>query len=712
MMSSSTVSHFLLLSLLSVTQADLYLHSPPGSNNRNRERNDNRNNANRLFDSQNNGKGGYPWRGDPRLNTQDGLTYYVGSDLRIEWTVQHGCGANPNVHCELVIQVACDSHMPNLRDGYPQSTNCFNSDNTQNQAGQGNVDCSDTTQFLARKWTTNTNDGTNTIPENRNTAFYEANVNTADGLQGAEYGMHEDNTFYQTCKNTARNKRLYTSDQKLKGNTQRFTRQNPNGGRRGLECPEERDYYPWWQPSPFEDVAVLVSNLTYCQSDLYQKESQNVKARFYCACVLSEVNNNNPCPITEAACAAKGYTWTERAAWGVDPPECLLHPMSRDNHLGNAIHMKNDGSEEVEAQPETAHYDWKIPAHLAGQQCVLRLRYNMSTYDYDSHSFVEPNTASVGYDSSFNCPFVTAADCGNADPDCEATQGGVVPACYTKLTSASVPLQNRPYINLFEQSVADNQGFKLGLAINTHQTGRTFQDRSYVFNIANAPSNAAGKTIHNLGLRGRRGNIVQAYPAVEYDFVPSLLEVTEGDYVHIQFHGSDFNAAKNANNGEGWKYSDRTNMVQMDSRTLNYPQFHSKNTLFPDLAEAKKWAWVGQEETVQTCLDINYYDNGDSQRNDINNCGKLNRMKNRYPQNPQDGLVQMNNEPGEYYYMSTRNNNFSNRAMKGQITVGKSGDDPDALAEGETMGAVFAGFFGVGAAGSIIFTVAKWKALL
>lgn len=687
----------LALSLVALpASADIYVHAPAGMNNRNRERKDNRNNANRMFDSQNNGAGGYAWRGDPKLRTADPLTYYTGSKLRVEWTAQHACGANPNIHCELVIQYACDDTLPGVRDGYPQSETCWNSQNANNQGNAGNVDCASTSTFVARRFQFNTNEGTNTIPRGRSAAFY--NGETAEGL---EYGMHENNTFYETCRTTSRNKRLYTSDQNLQGNTAIYTRQNPNGGRRGLECPEERDYYPYWRPQPWRDVAVLVSNTTFC--DYYTTHSQNTVESYYCDCANS-ASPNNPCPITEEGCVQRGRQWKTRAPLGGGAPDCLYHPFSRDNHLGNTFQVDENGEIPEEAQPETAFYDWEVPQEAAGKECVVRVRYNMSTYDYDSHSFAEPNTVAVGYDSSYNCPYVTSAsDCADGNPDCASSTTGVTPACYSALTSSAVPLQNRPYVNLFEENVDEGQGFELGLAINTHQTGRTFQDRTYTFRVENPPSEAQGSTIYNLGLRGRRGNIVQNYPAVEYDFTPSLLEVTQDDYVHIQFHGSDFNAAKNANNGEGWQYSDRTNMVQVSDRHMNYPMYHTQMNLF-DPETAQTFAYGGQ--STEGCLDIQNFDDNNEQNN-IDNCGKLNRMANRFPADPAAGLMSMNKPTGEYYYMSTRNNNFSNRSQKGQIKVFPGSEEKTGLSDAEIIGITFGVLFGVSGLGLGIFAYAK-----
>ena len=141
------------------------MHFPPGSNGRNRERKDNRANGNRLFDTQNNAKGGYPWRGDPKVkNTDDGMIFATGSEVHIKWTNQHGCGANPTTHCTTVIQVGCDGTtkkdgtpynaderagisagtLPGLRDGYPTG-------GVQTQAkGQNDNDNNKQPQYLER----------------------------------------------------------------------------------------------------------------------------------------------------------------------------------------------------------------------------------------------------------------------------------------------------------------------------------------------------------------------------------------------------------------------------------------------------------------------------------------------------------------------------------------------------------------------------------
>lgn len=70
---------------------------------------------------------------------------------------------------------------------------------------------------------------------------------------------------------------LFTADQELKGNTARFTRQNPNGNQHGYECPEERDYYPYWHPTDWSDIAVLANDEKDCA--FYRDQSFNVKPK-------------------------------------------------------------------------------------------------------------------------------------------------------------------------------------------------------------------------------------------------------------------------------------------------------------------------------------------------------------------------------------------------------------------------------------------------
>lgn len=60
----------------SPSNADIYMHNPRGSNNRLDEATRQRATNNRLFDSENNERGGY---------NVGNMYYYVGSQLQIEW---------------------------------------------------------------------------------------------------------------------------------------------------------------------------------------------------------------------------------------------------------------------------------------------------------------------------------------------------------------------------------------------------------------------------------------------------------------------------------------------------------------------------------------------------------------------------------------------------------------------------------------------------
>lgn len=69
-------------------------------------------------------------------------------------------------------------------------------------------------------------------------------------------------------------------------------------------------------------------------------------------------------------------TWKEIKPHGIPPPECLLAPKSRDNHNGNG------------PGGFTNKYNWVVPEDV-NDNCVLRLRYNISTGDYPMNTSAE-----------------------------------------------------------------------------------------------------------------------------------------------------------------------------------------------------------------------------------------------------------------------------------------------------------------------------------
>ena len=157
---------------------------------------------------------------------------------------------------------------------------------------------------------------------------------------------------------------------------------------------------------------------------------------------------------------------------GIGAPACVAAPWSRSNQFSTSMtgYMNS--------------YNWTLPR--ASQEpciannncnCVLRIRYNVSLADINTATLKDANNPSTGFiDWTYN--------------------------------GAASPVTTDPIITV--------DGVNYSLPISTSQTGRTFEDRSFVFNIrprgANVPDTA---NIYNLNVRGKRGNTAQVFPAVQ-----------------------------------------------------------------------------------------------------------------------------------------------------------------------------------------------------
>lgn len=651
---------------------DIYVHNPRGSNNRLDEKSANRQTNNRVFDSQNNNKGGYnvgDKTDDPankKFSRQYQMRYFQSGEtgktfMPIEWTHQHACGKNTEddpikVDCQVIIQYMCqpdtlqgddEPNKDTLRDGVETGRNDY-------QAPQG----------------ANNRNRKNLQESSSSAANRKRNQNRD------KRGMMEPFEWRDKCEGRPRNKGLFTADQNVNKDQAIATRQNPNGNRNGYECAEERDYYPYWHPADWKDAAILVEDISRCNE--LTSESFNVKPKHEC---IQQFTNGGEAHYsfaeTKAKCDAANGEWREihsyleklteangnpptsaggcntladqkniprskvefaYAIYGkqkeclvkLEKPDCLVASYSRDNHLGNV-----DGD-----TMQTNQYNWQMPIFPSGetQRCALRVRYNISTEDYS------PNL-----DSNSN---------GN-----------------------NSPIKNNPEVDV---GLPNNQ--KLRLAINTAQTGRTFQDRSHIFLLKKRTAEIGEKDLYNMNVRGKRGNIVQTYPAVEYDFVPNNLKIGTSDAMHIQWTGSNTHDnnppggdGQTGDDGQGEGGTDRSNIVSMPNSGVNFfTPLESPDTL---AANVKDVHWsakpIGSNKEIDiglqwasaghySCYDCSHADSFRKKKNQSG--GKMDQLLNNAPAS-YEGMVVSFKKTGEFPFGCTRNNNFSNRSQKNKITV-------------------------------------------
>jgi len=732
---------------LNTAFADMYLQFPGGGNNRLNEPNRNVRNQNRLFDSQNNNRFGH---------NQHGHYFYTESEIDMQWTVQHSCGPDSNLNCEVILQYACED---DLRDG----------------------------------------EVTNTIPA-RSENCKDNNCNT-----DYRFGMHEDFQSYQHCSLRERNKGLFTADRNLRGSDARFTRQENNGARYGYECNEERDHYPYWHPTIWKDIAIFTDDTSRCE--YYQQESENVKGRWYCHVSDEFLNdnydpakkNNAIIPTNKDSCEAlEGAEWKPSEPHkypngaNMTVPVCEEAPYQRDNHHGNGDSRYFVG------------YKWTVPEHLIHSSCAVRIRYNITSSDYDAWNIDQeakarnnrlaktPSTLEGQcYDLGTGPARISGFDFDELEIDMNTTieinprsderikltrndtesdvwrvqtktkkwhqwvgwrewqfQNKKVKVSFdikfaTKPTTGhygmkflgnlvndwveDAPLGEWYHVELEEicpnsgdwdkivlifhgvavdfelknyqlcvldelalgnpySSMQDDFGWdpyqakergyehrndarlqiferipmRLRSAYNTDQLGRVFEDRSHKIKFVQLPADIKedmtinNKTLYNLNARGKIGNNVEVYPAFEYDFVPSRLVANKGDYVHIQWSGSNTNDHNNDhsqvdNQGRTvpvLRGKDRHNMVAIDEM----------NAIRPTRDLEKISSLLGLSALDSMKLAFSGVDGGDNEY--LQSAGAY------FDLGPRKLT-----EEGKHMFMSTNNNAHGVRNQKGKIIV-------------------------------------------
>jgi len=519
------------------------------------------------------------------------------------------------------------------------------------------------------------------------------------------FGRHESLDFYEMCTKTSRNMGLFNANQNLKGNAAKYTRQNPNGNRHAYECPEERDHYPYWRPSPWIDALIVTADIGRCEG--YQAESQNVKARGECRMPDAFFDaghdvGNGWYPITQAECEGEdgqltrdGTTyqaeWNVVPAHGVDAPGCELVGQTRANHLGNPGGRTLYGT------------TWTIPDTIeAGSQCVMRLRYNITTADYQAWESGASMTPGLDADANSkdnpnpgNDPaeYALWEDYGLTRTDVEGSFGE---NGKNDAQSREYVLVNNPQVDAFGTLLTDANAFsdgtpteiKMQLAVNTAQFGRTFQDRTHYFIVEDRPADVPADAVIKLQtVRGKRGNIVQTYPATEYFMHPEVNWVRAGEYVHFEWTGSNTNP--NNNDGQGKQGTDRSNFVaqrveqystekysnfewdmafdeglkDQGSAMTSYPGYVKRpdGYIIPDflLPELNEASFGGISEDIRVKLAT-----GRQMLGDHGNMEELDDASTSVNLPPQKMRT-----VGCTNYLCTRNNNFSNRAQKGKFCV-------------------------------------------
>ena len=505
-------------------------------------------------------------------------------------------------------------------------------------------------------------------------------------------GLHESWEFYERCGSHF-----------------------PNGGdgdhvpRSGFECWSERHQFVDNQASPWTDIAYLVDGST---EDCSTLQNMAWSPTFECIETYSNGNRKHRSSYTnQGECEDAGYNWygfykyieilrnipdeamcndlqdqypDRKFQWGrpmnwedlaeddlseeaclilPEQPACIDVHNTRANGLwtdddthGNRSSSYTDPNWNGQSPGELPRFKWRIPAFVSKTQEMQEF-YLKTGVNFDADDFLE--------EKDQRCvmrvrQFVSAPD--------------------------------EPLITYANRQIEIN-GDPLFLAVPQWRTREdnlvVFEDRSHIFKLMHRPDTfRPQQNIHNIIVRGKRGNIVQTFPALEYDFSPNYLSIENDDAIHIQWtgsnshdndHGGDGQAG---DDGEGRGGTDRNNFMQMLDYKHNFPMPYEATTFFKSIKEVL-WAPynLGSDmDEIKFSAEMAYASGGHYWCMNEDTCGDLSyeaRSENNAIQERYDnvspsfaGIVFIPGDDQTMHYMCLRNNNFSNRSQKGRLTVG------------------------------------------
>ena len=472
----------------------------------------------------------------------------------------------------------------------------------------------------------------------------------------------------------------------------------------GFECKHERENHPVNYPTIWHDVAVFNGGDQPCKftpqrvfecvekyaGSNFRKHKSIYKDRRSCIAAkgqwlefwqfidrATDKRSKSACENTRI----RGL----RLKWGrpldykkisndiIASEECLVlppMPVCNTGLIGGKLVTRPNIFSMNENTSDWPTFKWRIPQLYSKSQeksCVLRVRH----FVYDSDKSSETQQVIHNYDQDVNI-----------------SNG-----------KFSIFMAN-PY------SVNKRSKQNTGGSTRNLYPKQVFQDRSHIITIQprhsqNVPENL---NIQTIDVRGKRGNIVQTYPAVEYDFVPMITKIPNGHAVQFQWTGSNDhdndqgpgNDGQTGDAGNGKGGTDRNNVLQIFSHRHNYPVAFEVQTLFKGAefkwapkeagngndraSSASSFAKKPQSKKEYSAF-ISHASSGHFYCEKPGECApgyntKNNSQKSSNLGNLDDvppsfrGMVFIPRRNKVYHFASTRNNDFSNRSQKGSLVVG------------------------------------------